>query len=128
MIRCHGLNLPLVQNGAVVTLCNLSVLTIELCCCLFSSLEQNRTLVASCKPNGFVATFVNQLCFLSSSSKSLQDVLFEPRLDDDDDDGDDDDDDDGDGDTDDDMVDDGEEDDVDDTDDDDGGGDDDHSP
>ena len=52
--------------------------------------------MASCEANGFVVLCVKQLCFLLSSSKSLQDLLFEPRLNDDDDD--DDDDDDGDGD------------------------------
>ena len=49
--------------------------------------------MASCEANGFIVPFCKAvvlppLCFLLSSSKSLQDHLFEPRLDDDDDGGD----------------------------------------
>ena len=46
-------------------------------CCLSSSLVPNKSLVALCKPSGFVVPFVSQLCFLFSFLKSLQDLLFE---------------------------------------------------
>ena len=101
MISCYGLNFALVPSGAVVALCHLNVFciqwsvkcqTIELCFYLSSSLEQNRTLPALCKPSGFVVPFVSQLCFLFSFLKSLQDLLFElkPLDDNGDDNGDDD--------------------------------------